>query len=135
MTKPTDNATEQQESNRLLDMTQDQLWEEMKKALKAIDVENNPTVNACFQAMETVDLASRILRLCTACLQRSPPSQWAKYCYVTCLPQRPVSPLDDDPTGTLRLVYPSPPTIRQLRLDAGLDSPAPKEPGKAESSQ
>ena len=68
-----------------------------------------------------LDLVSRILGLCHTCMQRSTANQWARYCYVTCQPPRSTMPLDEDPTGTLRLVYPSQPTARQLREAAGLD--------------
>ena len=127
MPNPRNKAKHRRETDRLMDMTQNELEEELITALRAVDGERKEIIlSEATRLFTALDITSRILGLCTECLQRSRTNQWAKYCYVTCQPDRAFVPLDNDPDGTLRLVYPTPPTIRQLFQDAGLTPAKPK---------
>ena len=125
----------QQECDRLLDLTQDHLRAERLTALKDHREEALFTWEYASRILILLDLASRVLRLCQACTQRRTANQWSRYCYVTCSPPQSAVPLDDDPTGNLRLVYPDKPTASHLLRDAGLDTlPIAAEPASPETS-
>ena len=61
------------------------------------------------------------LRLCRRCTMRSTPSNYARYCYVTCYASHLPAFLEPDPDGTLRLVFKEPPTIADMLAHPDLD--------------
>ena len=93
------------------DMTQQDL-------IDAIDSETRlGNTRAAVQYLEILGNLSNLadsLRLCRQCLIRRPPSNAARYCYVSCAPRNNPGHLDPDPNGNLRRVYDKPQTIGQL---------------------
>ena len=116
---PLTDQWKQQEQDRLLDLTPHRLFDELLLALRNTGQEARFTSEYATRILVQLDLVCRILKLCHACMQHSTANQWAKYCHVTCRPPTSIMPLHEDPTGTLRLVYPlNPPHSNSVNTPA-----------------
>ena len=94
------------------EMTQDEMWVEGGGEAMQGNQEKAATYHSTAKLMAEISAA---MRLCRKCLMRTPPSSYARYCYVTCWsPGNGIVILDEDPTGDLRRIFAATPTLGDI---------------------